>query len=257
MGLTDLTSAIRARGETRHYETVREIFRSAQDWLSMEDVRNQYFWKSPQERGSQGSYLLPSLYEARVGAYLGAGDDPHKARAVLKASGEFIVEPDFRAQAYLKIADPFEKRNDLKMAWENALESFPQDSGHAAPVERQQVLFERRGNPPENFQAFLTAERKRSEEAYGVPAPAFHVTDIDRKEVALEDARGKIGAINFWDLWCGPCLAEIRVLNALIEKYDNIRDVVFRVFSRDRPARICSYLNNRRFQDRQLPNAKR
>jgi thiol-disulfide isomerase/thioredoxin len=47
------------------------------------------------------------------------------------------------------------------------------------------------------------------------PAPALSVTDLDGKEVALADIKGKLVLVNLWATWCQPCLREMPSLERL------------------------------------------
>jgi len=46
-------------------------------------------------------------------------------------------------------------------------------------------------------------------------APDFTLNDISGKKLTLSQFRGKMVILNFWSIWCGPCLAEMPSLNKL------------------------------------------
>ena len=59
----------------------------------------------------------------------------------------------------------------------------------------------------------------------------FTFKDLDGKNVPLSTYKGKIGLLNFWATWCGPCKAEIPGFVELQAKYQD--DLVIVGFSVD------------------------
>jgi len=49
----------------------------------------------------------------------------------------------------------------------------------------------------------------------GETAPAFTLTALDGKQVALADLKGKRVLLHFWATWCGVCRQEHGALNAV------------------------------------------
>jgi thiol-disulfide isomerase/thioredoxin len=47
----------------------------------------------------------------------------------------------------------------------------------------------------------------------GAPAPALVAPELDDKLFDLAAERGKVVIVNFWATWCGPCRAEMPLLN--------------------------------------------
>jgi len=53
----------------------------------------------------------------------------------------------------------------------------------------------------------------------GKPAPELKLKDLNGKDVALADFKGKVVFVNFWATWCDPCRVEIPWLIAMQNKY--------------------------------------
>ncbi len=63
--------------------------------------------------------------------------------------------------------------------------------------------------------------------ALGTPAPDLAVAEwSDGKTRSLADYRGKVVVLDFWGIWCGPCVQMLPVIKSLEAKYKD-RDVAF------------------------------
>lgn len=61
----------------------------------------------------------------------------------------------------------------------------------------------------------------------GTLAPNFKLSDMSGKDVQLSDFVGKVVYIDFWGIYCGPCLAEIQDYSpTLVKKYGK-QNIVF------------------------------
>ena len=52
------------------------------------------------------------------------------------------------------------------------------------------------------------------------PAPNFTLKSLSGKNLKLSELAGNVVLINFWASWCGPCLQEMPLLNAIHKKYE-------------------------------------
>jgi thiol-disulfide isomerase/thioredoxin len=63
--------------------------------------------------------------------------------------------------------------------------------------------------------------------AAGTTAPEWSIAEwTDGKDRKLSDYRGKIVVLDFWGVWCGPCIHAIPAMKELHSRYED-RDVVF------------------------------
>ena len=74
---------------------------------------------------------------------------------------------------------------------------------------------------------------KKMEQQGVKKCPSFKFKDINGKEVALEDFKGKYVYIDCWATWCGPCKKELPFLGKMEEKYKD-RNIVFVSISSDK-----------------------
>jgi cytochrome c biogenesis protein CcmG, thiol:disulfide interchange protein DsbE len=51
------------------------------------------------------------------------------------------------------------------------------------------------------------------------PAPDFELANFDGSTFRLSDHRGDVVVLNFWASWCGPCIAEMPMLNRTADEF--------------------------------------
>ncbi|MCW9024408.1 MAG: TlpA family protein disulfide reductase [Gammaproteobacteria bacterium] len=73
-------------------------------------------------------------------------------------------------------------------------------------------------------------------------AENFTLKSKSGKNLKLSEYRGQVVLINFWASWCGPCRAEMPVLEKLYKKYKALGFVVLGVNVDDKKARADALL---------------
>lgn len=70
------------------------------------------------------------------------------------------------------------------------------------------------------------AGQAKIEKFMGKKAPAAVTRTLDGTEWRLEDQRGKVVVMDFWAMWCGPCVATMPEMKKIYEKYKSREDFV-------------------------------
>lgn len=55
----------------------------------------------------------------------------------------------------------------------------------------------------------------------GEMVPDFEATDLEGEPISFEVYRGKVLLVDFWAVWCGPCVAEMPNVKKIYEKYND------------------------------------
>lgn len=61
--------------------------------------------------------------------------------------------------------------------------------------------------------------RGRPDALVGKKAIDFHVQDLDGNDLSLEQYRGNVVLLDFWAVWCSPCIVEMPNVKEVYEKY--------------------------------------
>ena len=80
-----------------------------------------------------------------------------------------------------------------------------------------------------------------------MPLPPLTVQALDGRNVSLSDFKGKYVVLNWWATSCGPCLAELPVLNKLVSTYQARSDVAFVAVAAEEVEKVKTFLAKRPF----------
>jgi len=90
----------------------------------------------------------------------------------------------------------------------------------------------------------------------GFPVPAIKTTaTLDGKEFDIKSLRGKYVLIDFWGIWCGPCVAEMPQVKEFQEKHKD-KLVVLGINSGDTKEKIQNFINEKGYDWQQLMSKK-
>ena len=94
-------------------------------------------------------------------------------------------------------------------------------------------------------------------ELWGKLVPDFSATDLDGKPISLKQYRGKVVLLDFWGVWCGPCIDEIPNLKKVYDTYKDQGFDIIGVSLDDKEAVLRDYIKENNIQWRQIYSGKR
>ncbi len=70
-----------------------------------------------------------------------------------------------------------------------------------------------------SYTQLVRSTKNELEVLIGKEAPAFALQSFAGQPVNLQDLRGKMVLLDFWEVWCGPCIQSMPKVQAMHEKY--------------------------------------
>ena len=154
----------------------------------------------------------------------------------------------------------FEARGDIARAEDYYVKGLAIQGRSVNPSEAAlRALYEKRQGGIGGFDGYVDVLRGRDRavreekilgERIAQPAavPAFALNTLDGRRLALPDFKGKIVVINFWGIWCGPCVREMPDVQKLHTQYVSDPDVLVLTIDNDRnPDDVAPWMKERTF----------
>ena len=86
----------------------------------------------------------------------------------------------------------------------------------------------------------------------GSKFPNLSFTSMSGHETNMSAYEGKIKVVNWWSIFCKPCIAEMPGLNELFKKYYNNENIVFVAVADNNASEVKNFLSKRDFRYEQF-----
>lgn len=70
-----------------------------------------------------------------------------------------------------------------------------------------------------SYELLVRSTKDELAELVGKPAPEFALQTFTGQTVDIQQLRGKLVLLDFWEVWCGPCTKSLPKVQAMHEKY--------------------------------------
>lgn len=187
------------------------------------------------------------IYESLVRFYIEVGREKdvqdliNRFKSVMRPNS---IMDNFRLGSMLEIANQPEAA--LKV-FEKLEKRYP-NRRHV--LEELARIHEKLGNS--DLAAAYQKKADPMSELAGQVVPDFFATDLDGKPISLQDYRGKVVLLDFWAVWCGPCLGEMPNVKRVYDTYkDQGFDIIGVSLDTD-AARLRNYLKKNSIPWRQI-----
>ncbi len=159
------------------------------------------------------------LHPRLVRLYVEAGRE--KDADNLINSFKTIMDPQRyeRFRGYFILSEMLEdmgKHEDRLQLFEKLEKQDPRPPGVFRELAK---IHEKLGNAELAKMYHLKADPKL--EMIGKPVPDFFATDLGGNPISLQDYRGKVVLLDFWAVWCGPCIAEMPNIKKVYDTYSD------------------------------------
>ena len=150
------------------------------------------------------------------------------------------------------LADIYETLGDTKDAQAVFEKRLEQDKNDRTALDGLANLHEKLGNAELAREYKIKADPSLGWEGQVLSDFPASTVDLDGNPISLADYRGKVVLLDFWAVWCGPCIGEIPNVKAVYEKYHDKGFEVIGVSFDENEARLREFIQTKELPWRQI-----
>ena len=180
------------------YETVEEAIEALEKGFKRQGDNQRFF------------RLYPTLarFYIEVGREKDVDSLVNRFKSIMKPNS---LSDNFRLGSMLEIANRYE---EVLKVFEKLEERYPNNYDILNELAR---IHEKLGNA--GFAAEYQKKADPMSELVGKVVPDFSATDLDSKPISLQQYRGKVVLLDFWAVWCPPCIVEMPNVKKVYNTY--------------------------------------
>ncbi len=160
-------------------------------------------------------------------------------------------DPGARA-ALVGLADIYETLGDTKDAQAVFEKRLAQDPKDRTALEELAKIYEKLGDTELAQEYQIKADPSLGWVGQVLSDFPASTVDLDGNPISLADYRGKVVLLDFWAVWCGPCIGEIPNVKAVYEKYHGKGFEVISVSFDENEAVLREYIKEKEIPWRQI-----
>ena len=163
---------------------------------------------------------IDQVYYIFGNALTKAGDTEEAVKAYQQLV-ENYPKATYFAPALLEMGLAYDRlgQHDKADAAYHQLVEHPKYGSRASAKTANRLLALQKEQRTGEIPASPSSYRGRPDALVGKKAIDFNVKDLDGNNLSLEQYRGKVVLLDFWAVWCKPCIAEMPNVKQVYEKY--------------------------------------
>ena len=192
------------------------------------------------------------LYAELIGLYIHRVGDKQSASTLIERLKSGLVLNIEGYRTVLEVLAEAELYDDLLEIFKAAEQQYPEEQPILA---RLAYIYEKLGNTE-----LAEVYERKSDPKYklwGKLVPDFSATDLDGNPISLQDYRGKVVLLDFWAVWCGPCIKEMPNLKRVYDTYKDQGFDIIGVSLDDEESALRDYIQENDIQWRQIYSGER